>query len=238
MPEEDYELLSAWTLHTLKAYFEAILREQREATNVASVEREKAASIAREGLHEQFKAGDTALERHIAEQVQQIRQVIDLNERAVVAAFDASEKAIQKAEIANEKRFDSANGFRGQLSDQAASFATREVLDTSVKQIHALIERNREDLAEQRGMYLPVTTFDSALSEWTTWRNKVDVRDGELAASTVSRQSLDDVLAPLNENVAGLASWQSKIIGALGLLGVFAPLATGIIVYFFTTTGP
>ena len=40
--------------------------------------------------------------------------------------FASQEKAILKAEVANEKRFESVNEFRKTLTDQAVSFATRE----------------------------------------------------------------------------------------------------------------
>ncbi len=221
---------------SVKEHFEKVLSEKERATLVAEREREKAASIARDSMHEQFSAADLALERHITEQVQQIRQVIASGEKAVEAAFASSEKAIQKAEIANEKRFDSVNGFQRQLTTQAATMATREMVETNNRQMSALIERNREDLAEQRGAYLPNTTFDTALAEWSVWRNKVDVRDVEQLSNVISRRALDDILAPIVENVTGLQQWQFKIIGALAFLGVFAPLATGLAVYFMTRT--
>lgn len=44
---------------------------------------------------------------------------------AVNAALTAAKEAVNKAEVAAEKRFDAANEFRGQLSDQAATFMPR-----------------------------------------------------------------------------------------------------------------
>ncbi len=218
----------------VKEYFEKILSEKERATLVAEREREKAASIARDSMHEQFSAADLALERHITEQVQQIRQVIASGEKAVEAAFASSEKAIQKAEIANEKRFDSVNGFQKQLTAQATTFATREGTEASTKQLTAQIDRNREDIAEQRGAYLPNSTYETALSEWAIWRNKVDVRDAEQLNNVISRRALDDILRPTIDNVLALQKWQFKIIGALAFLGVFAPLATGVAVFLLT----
>lgn len=46
-------------------------------------------------------------------------------EIAVKAAIDAAEKAVAKAELATEKRFESVNEFRAQLTDQAATFVSR-----------------------------------------------------------------------------------------------------------------
>jgi hypothetical protein len=45
--------------------------------------------------------------------------------RAMEAALASAEKAVGKAELAAEKRFDSVNEFRGQLTDQALTFMTR-----------------------------------------------------------------------------------------------------------------
>jgi hypothetical protein len=47
-------------------------------------------------------------------------------EEAVDAALAAAEKAVTKAEVANEKRFDSVNEFRAQLNDQARNFMPRK----------------------------------------------------------------------------------------------------------------
>jgi len=47
-------------------------------------------------------------------------------EKAVSAALQAAEAAVQKAENAADKRFEAVNEFRGQLSDQAAKFMTRD----------------------------------------------------------------------------------------------------------------
>jgi len=45
---------------------------------------------------------------------------------AIQQALDAAEKAVAKAETATEKRFDSVNEFREQLSDQAVTFMPRK----------------------------------------------------------------------------------------------------------------
>jgi hypothetical protein len=53
------------------------------------------------------------------------RTLIDSQAEKVALALAASDKAVQKAEVANEKRFDSVNEFRAQLTDQAATFMPR-----------------------------------------------------------------------------------------------------------------
>lgn len=50
-------------------------------------------------------------------------------EKAVAAALAASEKAVLKAEAASADRFASVNEFRQTLTDQAATFATRDKVE-------------------------------------------------------------------------------------------------------------
>lgn len=140
-----------WTLETLKQYFEAILEEQRLAIRTADEEREKSAAIVRESLREQITAADLALAQHVNEQVQQIRQIIELNQLAVEAAFAASEKAISKAEAAAEKRFESVNEFRGQLSDQTKTFLPRETFEAFVNSINDYKEATSKALTLREG---------------------------------------------------------------------------------------
>jgi len=59
---------------------------------------------------------------------------------AIQQALDAAEKAVAKAETATEKRFDSVNEFREQLSDQAVTFMPR-------KEAQVLIDSQNEKLA-------------------------------------------------------------------------------------------
>jgi Flp pilus assembly protein TadB len=47
-------------------------------------------------------------------------------DEAVAAALTAAKEAVLKAENAAAKRFDSVNEFRAQLTDQAATFMTRQ----------------------------------------------------------------------------------------------------------------
>lgn len=65
------------------------------------------------------------LERLLAEQDRRYEARFEAQEKAVSAALAAAEKAVAKAELAAEKRFEAVNEFRGQLSDQAASFMPR-----------------------------------------------------------------------------------------------------------------
>ncbi|MBA2724515.1 MAG: hypothetical protein H0U53_00865 [Actinobacteria bacterium] len=226
---------------SMRGYFERILTERERATQLAEGEREKAAQQVRTALEASVVSGDARLTDHIDHQVEQVRQGLEslkllLGERdgRMDDRFLAHKEAIEKAEESLNKRLVTMNGFHAQIRDQAVTFATREGLESTAKQLTALIERNREDLADQRGAFVPVNTFETAVSEWTVWRTKVDVRAAEQYNASISRQGLDDILKPLNENVSSMQKWQFKIIGALALLGVFAPLATGIAVWLLT----
>lgn len=77
----------------------------------------------------------------LAERDQRYGQRFADLETALRAALAASEKAIGKAEIANERRFDSVNEFRQTLGDQAAQFATRA-------EVEAAIGRNTERIQD------------------------------------------------------------------------------------------
>ncbi|MDQ5822382.1 MAG: hypothetical protein M3540_13170 [Actinomycetota bacterium] len=52
---------------------------------------------------------------------------------------EASAEAIAKAESANEKRFESVNEFRAQLTDQTATFMPREVYAAAHEQLVARV---------------------------------------------------------------------------------------------------
>lgn len=52
------------------------------------------------------------------------------NDKAVALARQADKEAVLKAEVASEKRFESVNEFRGQLSDQTATFIPRKEADS------------------------------------------------------------------------------------------------------------
>ena len=61
----------------------------------------------------------------LTEMDRRFEAAIAAQDKAVQIAMIASEKAVVKAEIAAEKRFESVNEFRGQLTDQAATFLAR-----------------------------------------------------------------------------------------------------------------
>lgn len=78
-----------------------------KAVELALVTREKALSVALDDHHREHLVHESAHGRE----------------------HTATEGALNKAEIATEKRFESVNEFREQLRTQAATLATRELVD-------------------------------------------------------------------------------------------------------------
>lgn len=70
-----------------------------------------------------------------------IEQRLDSMDKALTAALQATKEAIQKAENANERRFDSVNEFRAQLGDQARSFMPRIEAEQRMNQLNDEILR-------------------------------------------------------------------------------------------------
>jgi hypothetical protein len=69
------------------------------------------------------------------------RTLIDSQAEKVALALASVDKAVTKAETATERRFESVNEFRQTLTDQAATFATRDQFET---QRSATTERIQE----------------------------------------------------------------------------------------------
>ncbi|MDQ3349667.1 MAG: hypothetical protein M3545_17105 [Acidobacteriota bacterium] len=128
-----------------------LVGQQAKAVEVASEEREKAASQLRKQFAQQIEAGDNNLREHMSQQVQAVGQQIAAATRDSEIRANEAEKAILKQETATERRFESANEWRGQSLDRersqeaqmsklAATFAPREVLDAKVQDLEKRIE--------------------------------------------------------------------------------------------------
>lgn len=101
---------------------------------------------------------------------QAITAALAAQERAVAAALAAAEKAVLKAEAAADRRFEGVNEFRQTLTDQAATFATREKVDalearmnrsegarTGVTSTQALVFQLVTMLIAATGLYLALS---------------------------------------------------------------------------------
>lgn len=65
-------------------------------------------------------------------------------EKAVSTALESAREAVAKAEIAVERRLESVNEFRGQLSDQAAGFVTKAEYAAKVEALAEQISELKE----------------------------------------------------------------------------------------------
>jgi hypothetical protein len=72
------------------------------------------------------------LDERAANQKQAISDALTAADKLIQAALVSAEKAVDKALDANEKRFEGVNEFRGQLTDQAATFVRRDEIDIRI----------------------------------------------------------------------------------------------------------
>lgn len=76
-------------------------------------------------------------------------QRFQAQQQALRDALDKAEQAVDKANTATEKRFDSVNEFRGQLSDQAATFMQRSEALALITGVKEQLTRNEERSQER-----------------------------------------------------------------------------------------
>lgn len=141
MSGETEQEKSGWTTDTLKYYvdqrFDAVQREVSLAFDAAqNAQSELALRLdERWQLHlEHAKDTQDLIRTDIKDRFAQA-------DKALTSALAAQKEAVAKAEAAAEKRFDSVNEFRAQLSDQAQTFMTRT-------EANAIQERNQERLQD------------------------------------------------------------------------------------------
>ena len=69
-----------------------------------------------------INGNDRRYDQRFAAQEKATADALVALEKSTAAALAAAQMAVNKAEVANEKRLDSVNEFRGQLRDQASTF--------------------------------------------------------------------------------------------------------------------
>ena len=125
MSGETQNSVSGWTVDTLKE----VMYERLEAEVRSSAARFE---DFRRMLDERYATQTKALDAAFIAQQTAMRTALEAAEKAVQTALVSAEKAVGKAEVAAEKRFESVNEFRGQLTDQAATFLSRNEADTRI----------------------------------------------------------------------------------------------------------
>jgi len=119
------------------------------------------------GAHAQTQGGVAQAVAQPDITTRELLAIINERDQRYTQRWDGQERAIAKAESASEKRFDSVNEFRGQLKDQAATFAPRaemEIRFKTVEQRISVLENQRaQDTARTEGVSW-VWTLLTALS--------------------------------------------------------------------------
>lgn len=125
---------SGWTTDTLRYHFQQQIDDMRRLLDERYATQTKAVDAA-------FLAQQTAMST-----------ALTAAERAVQTALLAAEKAVNKAEVAAERRFEAVNEFRGQLSDQAATFMPRTEADVRISSLAEKVDAidKRQDVSHGR----------------------------------------------------------------------------------------
>lgn len=142
---------------------ETLRREVLTAHNAATLAIEKSESATSRRLADMTRLSDnqTAEVRGQLAELAQIKanerlqvERVDSLRRETDSIRDASDKAIAKSEAAAEKRFESVNEFRAQLTDQAGRFTLREVSDATVTELRTQLDevKSRLDVIAGRGV--------------------------------------------------------------------------------------
>jgi hypothetical protein len=129
----------------------AHLEESRRAVEMAEREREKAAVALAGNLARAIEDGDVRLREHIGQQVAQIEAALNGARRETGFAAAAQKEAIDKADAANDKRFDAVNNFRAELSDRWEKTMPREVAEAQINEIKKSMEAIHRRLDIQQG---------------------------------------------------------------------------------------
>jgi hypothetical protein len=144
MSGETEREVSGWTVDTLHSRLLSEIANVREHSNLR----------------------DDAIERSI-------EVAFRASEASIKAALEAAEKAVLKAEGDAEKRFESVNEFRAQLSDQAATFIPRTEAVAFINNLSEKLsdhtELSRQSVAEtERRLTEAILTLEQRVSTQLT----------------------------------------------------------------------
>ena len=171
MSGETENNVSSWTVDTLHELMLALLaeREKRhderlhhqqsewhEHLDQARREVQEALTAADKAVievdrrhNEQFHALDRAVMARFDAEHNLLMTLASERQIGIDAAFAAQQAAVSKAEIATEKRFESVNEFRAQLTDQAGRFVTRNETDSVIAAVRSEMQSAADRNAER-----------------------------------------------------------------------------------------
>lgn len=153
---------SGWNVDTLQRHIVDLIAEvdrRYEQRFEAQQEAMKAAFVASQAVlaemdrryAQRFEAQERAVTLALDRVDKEFHEHLRAAREETQAALHAADKAITKSETAAEKRFESVNEFRAQLSDQASTFIPRKEaenrVDQNTEKIDALAKKESEDVA-------------------------------------------------------------------------------------------
>lgn len=159
----DFRLLLDERYASQTKAIDAAFLAQQTAMHTAFAAADKAVDKALLAAEKALEQRAATLDREFHEHLAQVRHENALafqnSDKAIAAALasakdatssalTSSKEAVTKAEIANEKRFESVNEFRAQLADQAATFvsrteaqAYRDATDNKMESLKELLDK-------------------------------------------------------------------------------------------------
>ncbi len=103
-------------------------QRERDAVDLHTIGVLRSMAELEDKIYQQFNLNDKALQAALTSQ-----------QLAVAAALGAAGQAVEKAERANEKRFDAVNAFREQLQEQANTFMPRELAQAQFEDLRGTL---------------------------------------------------------------------------------------------------
>lgn len=146
-----------------------------------------------QGLHSEMTGMRTLLDERYATQTKALDAAFVAAEKAVSTALESADRAVSKAEIATDKRFESVNEFRAQLTDQANTFLLRSEADVRLRALGDRITRLEEVAsthltrteygANHETLRQSVEAVNAGLAEHKTWDISVQGKlQGEISS--------------------------------------------------------
>lgn len=151
---------------------------------------------------ERYEASERAVVIALAKVDKEFHEHLRQVREETSTAMHSSDKAIAKAEVANEKRFESVNEFRAQQSDLITTFARKSEVDSQIAGIIEKINVNQAATLQLAGSTLPRNEYDRA---------HVDLADKVTNGDKAMNEKLDAQVKAIEARIALLQSQLSSI---------------------------
>lgn len=158
----------------------------------------------------------SAVDKEFHEHIIQVREETN-------AALTAADRAITKSEAASEKRFESVNEFRGQLSDQSKTFISRvesisrhERTSEQIEALSVSLNEFRNRIADTSGALMPRAEAEQRINA---------VTEKTIALESRLLEALSEVNSRL-DRTAGAQSGSARIQATIfAVVGAFVGIA-------------